>query len=146
LSNAFILFDSRKHEVTLASLRSWFEAGGVHCSVGSWRFADASVPQLELQTEPPFAIQINRNANVVTEETADLLENGELEVSPSDFPRARTCTARLEIVSGAQPRISPLPEGGVLTSTADADLSSPSVRHLLRHLASFLGGWLWFNE
>ena len=145
MSDAFILFDGRQHEVTLESLRTWFEAGGVRCSVGAWHFAGASVPQLELQTEPPFAIQINSNADVVTEETADLLEGGELEVLPADFPRALACTTRLEIVSGAQPRVSPLPEGGVLASTANADLTSPSIRRLLRHLASFLGGWLWFN-
>ncbi len=144
LSDAQILFDSRRHSVSFESLAAWFTSEGVLTDIEQWTFLTASVPQLAVRTEPSFAIHLSLDSDIVREEALELID---IEGLPPDTAAlVAACDSRLEIVSGAQPIISPFSQGGVASFTPSADLSAPTVRDLLARLARTLEGHLSFNE
>lgn len=144
MSIAAIIFNRRTHPVTLDSLKREVERIGFPCRIGEWRYLTSVVPQLEIATDPAIALQLNDD-EAVQEETAELVEDGSIEVAPEDENRLRACNACIEVVSGQQPVFHKLPGGGLLSYTEGADIASPATQQPLDELALRLDGFLWVN-
>jgi len=146
MAGAFILLEAGEHPATLEALREQLASLAVTSSIGEWRFLDHSVPQLELSVDPPIALQLTTDGALVREETLELLDSDDFVTYPRQQSGLERCDTRIEVVSGQQPHITHLAQGGILTSTPEPDLTQEATRDLLRRLAERLHGWLWFNE
>jgi len=143
---ACILVDNRSRRPTLEDLRNHLARANIPCRMGEWRFLDQTVPQLEFQTEPPFALQLNDDSETVTAETLEMIEDRCPPFSAEQLSALQCSDARIEVVSGAQPEIDNLPGGGILSFTPEAELNSAETQRLLRAVASYINGTLVFDE
>lgn len=139
---AAIMFNKRRQHVTLESLKAILNELGVSSTVGEWHYLTQVVPQLEVKTTPAIALQLN-DRPYVGEENAELLEDDIAELSSEDRARVLECDARVEVVSGKQPHINHLPEGGIVSHTDEADISPAETQAILLNLTERLNGFFW---
>lgn len=145
MSAAQIIYEDTERKVTLDYLMRTLEACLPYkASLTEWRGFGAVIPQVKIETDPPFAIQIADNPEYVPEEIQEYADTADEEktLPPESVTALRRCRSRLEIVTCRPTSIVQGGAGGILTwQPTDVDPSIPEVRAIILFLANLLGGF-----
>ena len=146
MASAYIIFDNTQRRLTPDHLLAYLrDECGVAASLGEWRFFDRVVTRVHVATTPAIALQINENPICVPEGISELLLDAGEALGEQSRAAAGLCRSRVEVVSTEPTEIMPLSAGGIMTHTPEAELGTPAVQSVLRHLTEFLNGWCYDN-
>lgn len=142
-SAAQIIFNNRSNPTDLDKLMGFLAKVVTHrVSKTQWVGFSTAIPQLLVETTPPFTIQIEDDPGYVPEEIAEIVDNEEEPLSPSQRERLRQCNVRLDVMSTVPPPSGESSSGIFVIAQTNLDPSLPVVAHVLESIAKHLNGFV----
>jgi len=140
---AQIYFNTRSHPIKLEALKKHLESqvGGSYRLI-EWKGYTTTIPQLLIEDNPSWTLQIEDDADYVPAEIQEIAEDRKKDLTAEEHNSLRACNARLEAMAHQDQHLPQAKDGPmVLFATTSLDPSKSTVRKVLVEVAKFVDGF-----